>query len=474
VDCRARSSSLLHISPSSLFLSSSVHTFSLPMSAASGPTPTHPENLHVTARTWTRDSHDLFDFGSVQLQTQDFTISGSSVCVRDDMNIRIIDGPSEPSTRLCEPLNRLAPKVAVEGEPLLQFASTAEGFWVDQAKAPSTNVSKKLWLVLRCLPEAYQLSEGDVMKLGRVKIRVRQLVRESTDPKPELKFDDTSIDADKKLPTECPFSCRICFMDTYSEDNPLITPCKCRGSIQFVHLACLRSWIRGRMNIPSSSEGSNFSTRSFFYKPLPCELCKAVYPTYICFGQKREPLVQASWIEPPYIVLENLVREQDAARGLYVIALKDRPISLGRGHGSDVRFLDVPVSRCHATIRFQNDQFLLEDNNSKFGTFIAMKKPKLVEPGCPISVQTGRTVFDLNFQAKIGKVPASPRDVETTNNDVAEELTGPRPTSSACDGSSEVGGVETRPPSSSISGATRGRSDALSVGSLETRRTTLL
>ena len=34
--------------------------------------------------------------------------------------------------------------------------------------------------------------------------------------------------------------CRICFQD--SSDNNLITPCKCKGSIQFVHRACLEEW----------------------------------------------------------------------------------------------------------------------------------------------------------------------------------------------------------------------------------------
>ena len=56
-------------------------------------------------------------------------------------------------------------------------------------------------------------------------------------------------------------------------------------------------------------------------------------------------------------------------------------LKLGRGHESDVRIADVSISRCHATIRFQNGQFLLEDNKSKFGTLVAMKKPRQLEMG---------------------------------------------------------------------------------------------
>ena len=37
-----------------------------------------------------------------------------------------------------------------------------------------------------------------------------------------------------------------------------------------------------------------FSSGSYFYRPLSCELCKAVYPTYVTMGSERMPLVEAS------------------------------------------------------------------------------------------------------------------------------------------------------------------------------------
>ena len=36
--------------------------------------------------------------------------------------------------------------------------------------------------------------------------------------------------------------CRVC-RDTRSESEPLISPCKCDGSIRFVHEACLVKWL---------------------------------------------------------------------------------------------------------------------------------------------------------------------------------------------------------------------------------------
>ncbi|CAE7682756.1 March7, partial [Symbiodinium pilosum] len=145
------------------------------------------------------------------------------------------------------------------------------------------------------------------------------------------------------------------------------------GSIEFVHLGCLRYWIRGRLNLTDGASGG-----SYFYRPLACELCKATYPTYVHMAQDRVPLVEVPRTTPPFIVLENLVRDsqQHATRGLHVISLAEKVLKLGRGHDSDVRIADVSISRCHAMIRYSQGNFVLQDNDSKFGTLVAMKKPR--------------------------------------------------------------------------------------------------
>merc|ERR1719203_2065771 len=92
--------------------------------------------------------------------------------------------------------------------------------------------------------------------------------------------------------------------------------------------------------------------------------------------------------------------QQHATRGLHVISLAEKALMLGRGHESDVRIADVSISRCHSTIRFQQGQFLLQDNDSKFGTLVAMKRPRQIEASKPISLQIGRTVLSLTLTSK--------------------------------------------------------------------------
>lgn len=343
--------------------------------------PIAAQSVQVVSSTWVRDSHDLFDFEAHHLHTKTFTVLKSMVCVRKDTEVEMLSERAQPPPG---------------SDPLLRVIQKDGAFWMDKA-SPSSS-SKKLWMVVRDIPACgHRLSESDVIKLGRFKFRVRQLVASASGgAQPELRLDDAGHVC---RPVSCADSanspsCRICLLEGSSEDDPLINPCQCRGSIEYVHLGCLRHWIRGRLNMSDTSGGS------YFYRPLACELCKAVYPTYVGTGQECQPLVEVPKTQPPFIVLENMVRDsqQHASRGLHVISLAEKVLKLGRGHESGVRIADVSISRCHAMIRFHHGHFVLEDNNSKFGTLVALKKPRILEQGSTVSIQMGRTVLSLSVQ----------------------------------------------------------------------------
>jgi hypothetical protein len=337
--------------------------------------------VKVISRTWARDSHDLFDFEAHHLHTKSFKVEKPMSFVRNGTDVEQVVEGHIPSPAGSEPLMRLVQK---DGS-----------FWIDKAAGSSS--PKKLWLVVRDLAAGgHKLADSDVIKLGRFKFRVRQMVvNEHSAEQPQLKLDDSShickVDGPENTSLDT-VTCRICLLEGPADDDPLIAPCNCKGSIEYVHLACLRHWIKGRLNLSDTTSGS------FFYRPLTCELCKSAYPVYIHQAEGKMPLVEVPRTRPPFIVLENMVRDsqQHATRGLHVVSLAEQKmLKLGRGHESDVRIADVSISRCHATIRFHRGQFLLEDHNSKFGTLVAMKKPRALEAS-QISIQVGRTVLSLH------------------------------------------------------------------------------
>ncbi|KAG8559863.1 hypothetical protein GDO81_017479 [Engystomops pustulosus] len=57
--------------------------------------------------------------------------------------------------------------------------------------------------------------------------------------------------------------CRICQTGVASPSNPFIEPCKCSGSLQYVHQDCMKKWLHAKIN-----SGSNLEMIT------TCELCK--------------------------------------------------------------------------------------------------------------------------------------------------------------------------------------------------------
>ncbi|OCT63513.1 hypothetical protein XELAEV_18044612mg [Xenopus laevis] len=57
--------------------------------------------------------------------------------------------------------------------------------------------------------------------------------------------------------------CRICQTGMTTPLNPFIEPCKCSGSLQYVHQDCMKKWLNAKINSGSTLEGIT-----------TCELCK--------------------------------------------------------------------------------------------------------------------------------------------------------------------------------------------------------
>ncbi|XP_026191683.1 uncharacterized protein LOC34619087, partial [Cyclospora cayetanensis] len=282
--------------------------------------------------------------------------------------------------------------------------------------SPGACTPQKLWAIVREQNNnRHVLQENDVIKLGRYKLRVKQLVThsskredEGTHPTeiPDLRLDDG--EPPMSFIASNDMQCRICLLEGNQEGDPLISPCDCKGSIRFVHLECLRHWITGRLNFHEQQQ------KPIFVRQLLCELCKIPYPTAINYNNKRLQVVTVPKTEPPFLVLENMVGSHQ--KGVHVISMSaKKDLKLGRGHESDVRIPDVSISRYHATIRFVDGAFQLEDHNSKFGTLVSLRKAFAVGDSVA-ALQVGRSVVKLSVDCsaaneeavvEISDVPAS-------------------------------------------------------------------
>ena len=68
-------------------------------------------------------------------------------------------------------------------------------------------------------------------------------------------------------------SCRICLGDEDEIDNRLISPCKCAGTMKYIHVSCLQEWVNGKKSVRELKY-----SQIYVFKISQCELCKNNFP----------------------------------------------------------------------------------------------------------------------------------------------------------------------------------------------------
>lgn len=151
--------------------------------------------------------------------------------------------------------------------------------------------------------------------------------------------------------------------------------------MKYIHLKCLQNWFKSRV-----SKRASGNSISIFWKPLDCELCKKPYPNYISINGQAIALIEIPKPRGHFIILEGLSKERTSSKGLHIISMMEKAVvRIGRGHDSDVRISDISVSRNHATLNLKNRFFYIEDQKSKFGTLVQVKRPVALDINDPLT-----------------------------------------------------------------------------------------
>jgi hypothetical protein len=404
------------------------------------------EFVSIVTQTWSRDSHDLFDYETPQTEVNQFRLLGGSLDLfRDGNKVIAVNQGS-------------VPPIGLEYLASVYLDKCANSFRVSQKEG---RPSKKIWSVVKSnWSGGVRLREGMTLKLGRFKLRVRQICTSADDSDdmtscssygsrqqkapsdredrtlfcPDLRLDNSSLvssldtgDAQQD-PSIAHLQCRICLCEGPADDDPLICPCECAGSIRYVHSRCIGKWLSGRLGV------EQFNGSVFFFRPLACELCHSIYPSYYDDKGIPTPLATLPETKMPFIVFENLGgspavpgwhgdSSNTNPEGLHVVRLDQSGtlVKIGRGHECQMRISDVSISRLHASVRVDADGAVyLEDQKSKFGTLVEVEHSSR---GCismpsrtSLCIQSGRTLISLSF----GQVSGSDRDT-VNDTDIFED-----------------------------------------------------
>ena len=190
--------------------------------------------------------------------------------------------------------------------------------------------------------------------------------------------------------------CRICYAEeepVSDFNNPLVQPCKCSGSLKYIHLNCLKHWLNTKSCIKVETN-DNYSI--FLVKPVECEICKTKFPDFVKHKDNLYEILDFKSEFDNYFTIESLTIDKNNNRCIYFINLdKNIKLKIGRGHDANLTLTDISVSRVHSIITIENKNIYLEDNNSKFGTLVLVQTPtlKLIE-NLPLFIQIGRTFLE--------------------------------------------------------------------------------
>ena len=307
-------------------------------------------------------------------------------------------GTTSQHSRLTRNSNKCQFVVGEPGEgseTLLVVNERNSEHYTDEFSVRPGSGVEKLWVIVReSGARGVRLIEGDVLKLGRVMFRVKQLSLQG-EGRPTFPSLLTSVKVEVYSPEpDTPLlTCRICLSDTQTLSNPLISPCHCSGTMKFIHLECLQEWLKSRLNLKQ-----NGSAMSYFWRTLDCELCKEDFPTAIQINDEARDLVEVHKPNCAFIVLED-IRRENSNRGLHVVSLSEgNCFKLGRGHECDIRVSDISVSRMHAIVKLSQGGFYLEDKNSKFGTLVQAKRTVTLATGVVLALQVNRTTVTLKVK----------------------------------------------------------------------------
>ena len=271
----------------------------------------------------------------------------------------------------------------------------------------------------------YKCNKGDIVKFGKIKFIIKKiffqnnnnnnfqnsLTLKSNHSNQEilninnLKENETKKNLTEKISQKKQKTCRICYTDEEDVNNPLIQPCLCTGSLKYVHLFCLKKWINTKFYI---KKYNNSTCISYLAKQAECELCKSIFPDYTSHNDKLFEIKSVESNFSNYLILESLTLDINKYKIIYIVSLDnpEYPLKIGRAKDSNILISDITVSRFHCKITIDdnglNKNVYIEDNNSKFGTLILIKAPKInLCENLGLNIQVGRSFLNCKIKQKI-------------------------------------------------------------------------
>ena len=417
--------------------------------------------LEITSHIWLKNTDDLFDFDSDNKLTKNYSFT------KDDKENYIIsykENLEETNDIISADLlkEKISKNLTTKIISVLIFNNSTLNFsLINSFKRKNKNNlftpknCERIWTVIP--QDNYEIiREGDIIKLGRLRLKFDKISFNKNEKTENniinLRSSNTMINTNplttsneffaninsnnigeditknnffienekEKEETIEKIYCRLCYQEESTVSDPLLCPCKCKGSMKYIHFSCLKKSIMQKIQIRNEK---NFDL--YFFKSYNCEICLETYPKYIKYKSyvynlvevdlsKYNDYVQASIIyyienkgnninQNPDAEQENL--KQLTYLGYLIFNIDEKSeLKVGRNQSNEIVLKDISISRFHCLFKRENNLLKIKDTKSKFGTLSYIKNIKQIEPEVsPITLISGKHqfIFNLKYQEKM-------------------------------------------------------------------------
>lgn len=330
---------------------------------------------------------DLLKMGRITFKIRE---TKKSMKVRDEKSHRIIDHAKNLKLFSSNQANMKIPTSQGKSLKFVNLRSQDQGL---ADKRLNISLENRSDFLLMAANKHFELQNPEALQTNALNNSQAHLSNKTADLKSKLKSKllEGKINLKRKLSS---ISCRICLIEQIDDEDPLINPCKCQGSISFIHIECLRKWLESKL---VTKIYAFLIVHSF--KDLKCEICQAMLPERIFIKGSLKYLINLQLPEDDdYIILETVSEEKKEVKFLYIIHMPPKTILLmGRSADCDIRMTDISISRVHAYLENKDGQFYIKDNNSKFGSLIKLQADILVLPGKDLSIQFNDCIVNISL-----------------------------------------------------------------------------
>ena len=397
------------------------------------------QSYKINCVTWGKDAHALFDYESEEIVKNIFTLGrGGKIFLDNEKGTTtyepdnqedgfFLTGGHSSSSEGCliNFFNEYGSHTRVTKKIKDEYEFNKENITEVQSMIYYVIAQKELKGIKREYKSEYNYKPEiyDIIRFGRVQFIVRSLKDKSCSNDGEsndiksifLPNDNSNL---KQTLNNKVLICELCEKkETDNINNPIIKICPCK-KCPLLHINCFKNEYlkKDKMFYYSNKDYMNGSLKIVSLINFLCPLCNEPYNPIIKINSRHYNILPYSFDKNIFhIVLESINFVKDGVYCIMVIIFtfpnKKEEFFLGRGHEATFKISDISISRVHAKIYLKDENIVIDDLGSKFGTLLLARNSidvgEMIEK--KMKIQIGRNVIWLDKDS-------SEKDEEDNNN----------------------------------------------------------